>query len=602
MDGNKLFLSDRDKLRGQDLMQQSYEIAYYIDVLRRRKYQFIIPAGVLFSIICVLAFVLAPVYKSTATILIEDQDIPQDLVQTTVTGFVEERLQSISQVVLSHGNLLNIIKEFELYPELIGKYTTEEIITKMREDIQLEPITAEVTNQYSGRPASATVAFTLSYEGRKPQKVAQVANVLTSLYLKENLKEREEKAKSTFEFLELQLAELRSEILELESQIAAFKEGHVNELPELLVHNMNSMEKLQREMDKVQEQIASLKNRKVYLEGQRASIDPHLKIVSNDGTRFSTAKEDLEKLRREYIALTSRYSEKHPEVLAMKRQLESLELEVDAVQSYDLVKRELRKREQELEVLLKRYSNKHPDVVSLKREVDALNERLGEVSLEDGMFESTMELPDNPGYIQIETQIASTELEIAETERVYADLRNQYRKYQQRVVNTPQVEQEYKILLRDYENAQLKYQDINSRLLAAREAKGLEQSQLAERFTLIDPPIVPEKPIRPNRLALILVGFVLSTGFGIGIGVFLEFMDRSIRRPEELSEIVKLPVLAVVPYWETEAEARSIVRKKWTVTLSLLIFMVVAVAGVHFFYMPLDVILVKIIRKLALNF
>ncbi|WP_432736819.1 GumC family protein [Maridesulfovibrio sp. FT414] len=583
-------------------MQQSSDIAYYIDVLRRRKYQFILPAGIIFSMVVILAFVLAPVYKSTATILIEDQDIPQDLVQTTVTGFVEERLQSISQIVLSHGNLLNIIKEFDLYPDLIGKYTTEEIITKMREDIKLEPITAEVTNQYSGRPASATVAFTLSYEGRTPQKVAQVANVLTSLYLKENLKEREEKAASTFEFLELQLAELRSEILELESQIAGFKENHVNELPELLVHNMNTMERLQREMDKVQEQVASLKNRKVYLEGQRASIDPHLKIVSNDGTRFSTAKEDLEKLRREYIALTSKYSDRHPAVLAMKRQVDALELEVDAAQSYDLVKRELKKKEQEYETLLKKYSEKHPDVISLKREIDSLNERLGEVSLEDGMFESSMELPDNPGYIQIETQIASTELEIAETERVYAELRNQYQKFQRRVVNTPQVEQEYKILLRDYDNAQAKYQDINTRLLAAREAKGLEQSQLAERFTLIDPPIVPEKPIRPNRLALVLVGFVLSMGIGIGVGVFLEFMDRSIRRPEELSEIVKYPVLAIVPYWETEIEARRIVRKKWTVFLSIAVASIVVVSGVHFFYMPLDIIAVKVIRKLALNF
>ncbi len=530
-------------------MQQSSDIAYYLDVLRRRKFQFILPAGAIFSMVVILAFVLAPVYKSTATILIEDQDIPQDLVQTTVTGFVEERLQSISQIVLSHGNLLNIIKEFELYPDLIGKYTTEEIITKMRDDIQLEPITAEVTNQYSGRPASATVAFTLSYEGRRPQKVAQVANVLTSLYLKENLKEREEKAKSTFEFLELQLAELRSEILELESQIASFKESHVNELPELLVHNMNSMEKLQREVDKVQEQIASLKNRKVYLEGQRASIDPHLKIVSNDGTRFSTAKEDLEKLRREYIALTSKYSARHPAVLAMKRQVDALELEVDAAQSFELVQRELKKKEQEQAVLLKKYSDKHPDVRKLNREIDALNKRLGEVALEDGMFESSMELPDNPGYIQIETQIASTELEVAEAERVYADLKGQYAKFQRRVVNTPQVEQKYKILLRDYENAQIKYQDINSRLLSAREAKGLEQSQLAERFTLIDPPIVPEKPIRPNRLALILVGFVLSMGIGIGVGVFLEFMDRSIRRADELSDIVKYPVLAIVPYW-----------------------------------------------------
>ncbi|WP_320008742.1 lipopolysaccharide biosynthesis protein [Maridesulfovibrio sp.] len=583
-------------------MQESSDIAYYVDVLKRRKYQFLLPAGVVFALIVILAFVLAPVYKSTATILIEDQDIPQDLVQTTVTGFVEERLQAISQVVLSHGNLLNIIKEFELYPDLVGKYTTEEIITKMREDIQLEPITAEVTNQYSGRPGTATVAFTLSFEGRRPQKVAQVANVLTSLYLKENLKEREEKAKSTFEFLELQLAELRSEILELESRIATFKEGHGNELPELLVHNMNSMERLQRELDQVQEQIVALKNRKVYLEGQRASIDPRLRIVANDGTRFPTAKEDLDKLRREYLTLQSKYSSRHPDVQAMKKQIESLEKDVDAVDNIDSLNREIKNKEKELTVLLKRYSEKHPEVILLRKQIDALRGSLEEASLQAGMYDSASDLPDNPGYIQIETQIASTDLEIAEAERNQADLVEKYNSYQRRVVNTPQVEQEYKVLLRDYENAQLKYQDINNRLLAAREAKGLEQSQLAERFTLIDPPIVPEKPIRPNRLALICVGFMLALGVGAGTGTIMEFMDRSIRRAEELSSIVKYPILAIVPYWETEKEAKAKVRKKWVMVFSIFSIIVIIVFAVHLFYMPLDIIAVKVIRKIALNF
>ncbi|WP_031479020.1 GumC family protein [Maridesulfovibrio frigidus] len=583
-------------------MQQSSDIAYYIDVLQRRKYQFLVPAAVVFFMVVILAFILAPVYKSTATILIEDQDIPQDLVQTTVTGFVEERLQSISQIVLSHGNLLNIIKEFDLYPDLVGKYTTEEIIFKMREDISLEPITAEVTNQYSGRPSSATVAFTLSYEGRRPQKVAQVANILTSLYLKENLKEREEKASSTFDFLELQQAELRSEILELESRIAQFKESHVNELPELLVHNMNSMERLQREMDKVQEQVASLKNRKVYLEGQRASIDPNLRIVSNEGTRYATSKEELEKLRREFLTLTSKYSDRHPDVVSFKRQIDALEKEVDAVANLDVVQHEIDSKERELSFLRKKYSAKHPEVVMLRKQIDALNERLEEESMQERLFESAGDIPDNPGYIQIETQIASTELEIAEAERVHAELGNKYVGYQSRVVNTPQVEQGYKVLLRDYDNAQRKYQETNTRLMSAREAKGLEQSQLAERFTLIDPPIVPEKPIRPNRLALVLVGFILSIGVGIGIGTFLEFMDRSIRRSEDLSDIVKCPILAIVPYWESAAEAKAIVRRKWFIVMVILCTSAVVVVGIHLFYMPLDVIAIKVMRKIVLNF
>lgn len=583
-------------------MQQSSDIVYFLDVLKRRKVQFLVPALIVFLLAVLLAFILPPVYKSTATILIEDQAIPQNLVQTTVTGFVDERLQSIAQVVLSNGNLLNIIKEFNLYPDLGGKYTTEEIIVKMRDDIKFEPITADVTNQYSGRASSATIAFTLSYEGRKPQKVAQVANILTSLFLKENLKEREDKAKSTFNFLELQLSELRSEILGLESKIAKFKEAHVNELPELLVHNMNSMERLQSDMDKVQEQIASLKNRKVYLEGQLASMDPNLRVISNEGQRFATSKEELEKLRREYISLTSKYSKLYPDVIALKRQITSLEKKVDTVDNLDTLQREIKDKEQELSVLSKKYSDKFPDVITLRKQVDALNKRLEDESMQNHLFESAGSVPDNPGYIQIKTQINSTELEISEAERVSADLKKKYADYQQRVVNTPQVEQKYKILLRDYENAQLKYQETNSRLMSAREAKGLEQSQLAEKLTLIDPPIVSEKPIRPNRVVLVIVGFIIACGVGTGVVAFLEFLDRSFRCSEDLSDIVKIPILAVVPYWESDSEAKTIIRRKRLIILSIFSAIVLGLVTVHFLYMPLDIIAVKLLRKVVLNF
>lgn len=583
-------------------MQQSSDIAYYLDVLKRRKFQFIVPGAVVFTIIVLIAFLLPPVYKSSATILIEDQEIPQELVQTTVTGFIEERLQSITQVVLSHGNLLNIINEFGLYPEMVGKYSTEEIIAKMRSDILMEPITADVTNQYSGRAGSATIAFVLSYEGRFPQKVAQVANVLTSLYLKENLKEREEKAKSTFDFLELQLSELRSQILGLESKIADFKKKHGDELPELLVHNMNSMENFQREMDSSREQLATLKNRKVYLEGQLASIDPHLRVISNEGKRFVTSKEELEKLKREYLSLSSKYSDKHPEILALKRHIKALGKEVSVTEDYDSLKREIELKEQDLAALKEKYSEKHPAVIALHKEIDTLNSRLEEASLQDHFMEQSEEAPDNPSYIQIETQIASTELEISESKRVYAEIKAQYERARQRVVNTPQVEQQYKILMRDYDNAQAKYQDTNTRLLAAKEAKGLEQSQLAERFTLVDPPIVPEKPVRPNRLALVLVGIVLSSGVGVGIGTFLEFMDRSIRRPDDLSHITGLPVLTTVPYWVTEKELRTHIRRKWFIILGIFVVIILGLAALHFLYMPLDVLAVKVLRKITFNF
>ena len=176
-------------------MEQNADIRYYWQAVKRRKLQIIIPAVLVFSLAVIIAFILPPVYKSSGTILIEAQEIPQDFVRSTVTGYVEERLQTISHLVLSRAKLQEIIDRFRLYEDLKGRSTTEEIIEKMRKDVHMEPVQAEVVNPQSGRPGSATVAFTLSYEGKTPQKVAQVANVLASLYLEENLKNREEQAR-----------------------------------------------------------------------------------------------------------------------------------------------------------------------------------------------------------------------------------------------------------------------------------------------------------------------------------------------------------------------------------------------------------------------
>ena len=151
-------------------MEQNADIRQYWEAVKRRKRHIFIPAVLVFLLSVVVAFVLPPVYKSSGTILIEAQEIPQDFVRSTVTGYVEERVQMITQLVLSRARLLEIINRFGLYEDLKGRSTTEEIVENMREDIQMEPIQAEVVNPQSGRPGSATIAFTLSYEGEDPNR------------------------------------------------------------------------------------------------------------------------------------------------------------------------------------------------------------------------------------------------------------------------------------------------------------------------------------------------------------------------------------------------------------------------------------------------
>jgi uncharacterized protein involved in exopolysaccharide biosynthesis len=180
-------------------MQAQADIRTYIQIAKRRRYHIMVPAVAIFTISLVLALTLHPVYRSTATVLIETQNVSKDFVQTTVAGYVEQRLQSISQVVLGRVNLMNLIKKMDLYSAERNMFTAEEIVGKMQKDITLEPVQAEVNNPMAGRSGPATIAFNISYQGRQPNKVAEVASELVSLFLQENLKSREQTAKATLE-------------------------------------------------------------------------------------------------------------------------------------------------------------------------------------------------------------------------------------------------------------------------------------------------------------------------------------------------------------------------------------------------------------------
>ena len=582
-------------------MEQSADIRQYWDAVKRRKLQIFIPALLVFSLSVIIAFILPPVYKSDATILIEAQKIPQDFVRSTVTGYVEERLQMITQNILSRARLQEIIDRFGLYEDMKGRFTTEAIIKKMRKAIQMKPVQTKGVNPRSGRSGSAIAAFTLSYEGKNPAKIVQVVNVLVSLYMEENLRSREEKVRGAFEFLETQLAELRSEILHTEAQIAEFKNKYLSGLPELLQINLQTMESLGLEINAAKGQIKTLANRKIYLEGQLATVDPMMYAVSREGKMVVT-KEELEALRSRYLSLSATLSKDHPDVISVKKRLDALEMEVGGSEDLRECYRELQGKETELALLSKRLFPRHPDVIRLEKEVARLKDDVAALSEKQTVPKAEDEKPKNPAYISLQTQIASAQMEIDNALKEVKLLKKNYENYQRRVENTPKVEQQYRILERDYANAQAKYQETMNRLLGAREAKDLEESRMAEKFTLVDPPVKPQKPDRPNRPAILLIGMLLAAGAGMGLGFMAEYMDQSVRQPRELAKIAEHPVLAAIPYWETSRDRARKHRKRWAFVAGMVGIIVVGVAAVHYFYRPLDILWLQILRRWGLGF
>src|SRR3989344_9086835 len=384
--------------------EQTKDLKDYLGAFRRRRGSILITAAGILAVSVLAALLWPPTYRSMATILIEEQEVPPDLVRSTITSYAEQRIQQINARVMTRANLMEIVEKYHLYAIKRRYETTEEIMERMREDIKLDTLSADVVDPRTGRPTATTIAFTLAFEGEAPEVTQKVANELTTLYLNENLRNRTEKASETFTFLSAEAEKLGQHIAELETQLATFKEKNAERLPELNSFNMQLIERTERELLDVENQMRSLEDRKFYLEGQLATINPMTQMMGEGGERILDPVTQLKMLRSEYAGASSRYSPDHPDVVRLKRQIEGLEKQTGAVDSSSEQATELAKLRTELEDAQEKYSVEHPDVVRLTKAVSSMEESLKH---RPAMPEKEIarEKPENPAYITLQAQI-----------------------------------------------------------------------------------------------------------------------------------------------------------------------------------------------------
>ncbi len=514
----------------------------YLHILNRRKWSFIVPAAVIFFMALIIATVWPPIYKSTATILIEEQDIPSDFVRATVTSFAEQQIEATRQRILSYKKLWEIIESFNLYANLRDKKSSDEIVQMMREGIKFTLNTAEILDRSTGRSMTATITFNLSFEANEsPRIVSNVANTLVSLFLEENLKVREKQAAETSSFLEVELEKVKKDLTAIETQIAIFKEENINELPEMLQVNMQSLNNLEQNLERLNEQLRSLREREGYLQTQLASIPPDDDTIRD--------KKVLEELRFQLVSLKTRYSDEYP------------------------------------------------DVVKTAAEIKELENRLNNSA---GTQRGGNDNADNPAYVTLASQLASTKAEINGIKRQLNEYQSKITEYHRRIELTPKVEEAYKAIILERDNLQMKFEDLLRKLMEARVAQGLEKDKKGERFTLIDPPREPEKPYKPNRMAIILVGLILGLGTGVALASFKELADDSIRNPDKLSIIAGFPVLAGIPEILTSKDIKTQKTRRNAVIIGAAIGVVFSITIFHFFIMNLNVFWAVLMRRIGL--
>jgi succinoglycan biosynthesis transport protein ExoP len=515
--------------------------------VRRRLGPMLICATAVLTLAGLAALFWPPTYRSTGTILIEQQEMPAEFVRSAISSYADQRVHMISQRVMTSSNLLDIISKYNLYPQARRTKPREAIVADMRDDIKLEMISADVVDPRQGRATKATIAFSVSYQNHSPQLAAAVANELTSLYLRENLESRKQQAAGTAEFLGTESARIGAQVTDLERRLADFKAKNEKGLPEFTQLNVQLASRAQDDLRELDARMRSLDQQVVFLDSQLAQINPTATLYGDTGQRVLGAKDQLKILQIQYVAAVASHSESHPDVMRLKREIEGLEKELGSQGDYRDTERQLEQARADLAAARQTRTDEHPDVVRLDRRVSQLEARL-KAAPSNPATPVRNEQPDNPAYIQIQANRAAARTERASLLTQRLQTRARLAELEQRSAAIPIIERDYNALMSELRSAQLKHAEVQQKQMEAQLASNLETERKGERFTLIEPPLEPQKPTSPNLVLILVLGVALALGGAIGLMQLLEAFDTRIRSRDDIIALLSVPPLAVIPW------------------------------------------------------
>jgi len=504
--------------------EKSLDIHDYTEVFLRRFWYILIPFVVVMAAAVLYALSLPKMYRATTLVLVTPQKVPENFVKPTVTSRIEDRLQSISQEIMSRTRLELVISEFKLYSEQAKSLSQEEIIELMRKNIQVE---------LKGKEGF----FTISYIGEDPRVVTMVTNKLASLFIEENLKLREQQAQGTSDFLSIELNAMRTKLEAQETTITDFKKLHISELPEQRDANLKILEQLQLQSQKVNDNLKAAQDRKVIIQKQLSDMKIQLALGRPSG--------NPENSKEEGTATTTESDLSQPS-LPTQRGLSYYEAQLNQARNH-------------LTALKSKYTGRHPDIIGAEKYVADLEEKIEKMRAQQvgeniGGKETASSSPHAVAFVRaIENQLMAADLEIKRLQEEDSKVKVRIAGFQARIENTPMRELAIANLARDYQNTKEAYQTLLKKSQEAQQAENLERRQKGEQFKVIDPARIPEKPIQAKVLKILLFGLLAGIGSGLGMAFVREQMDRSFRDAEDLEATMEFKVLANIPRIQKKA-------------------------------------------------
>jgi len=481
----------------------------YLAMLRRRLKIILIPALLAPLAGYLVSYVFTPKFTSQATVLVEGQKVPENYVTPVITSDFTQRVQTLSQEVKGATILRPVVKNLDL----VKAEDEDKLIEDIRNNMQVEPVITSMSAAANAagisgakkKKASANEepvpGFNVNYTDSSADRAQKVCNALTSLIVDENLRERGKIAKSTTDFLEGQLKEAKSEIDRHDKELANFKKQHLGQLPSDVDNNMRMLMSLNAQLDATTQTLSRAQQDKAYTESMLAQQIAVWKS-SLSSTNPQTLEQELTQLQGQLLQLQARYTGDHPDVIKTKA-----------------------------------------DIAEVEKKLKEVNAAAGTT---DGSDKASSAEP--PEIKQLRLQIHQYQDVIEQATLDQKRLQSASNRYQSYTTMSPGIEEQYKVLTRDNDNAQALYRDLLAKKSSAALGTSMENQAEGETMQILYTASLPQDPSFPNRPLFATGGLGVGLVLGLLIAIWLEFSDKSIRTEKDAAAIMDLPLLISVPW------------------------------------------------------
>ena len=490
----------------------------YLGILKRRWWIILIPLLILPMVSYAFSYLIPPRYMSQTLVLIEGQKVPDSYVRSVVSTDLDSRLASMKEQILSRSHLQPIIERYNLY----GSQHTDldDRIDMVRKDIEIKPIHSEVAH------AGGLPGFFITFKADDAHTAQLVCGDITSLFLNENLRLREQSAEGTTDFIKGQLNDAKHSLDEQDAKLAAFERQYIGRLPGQAASNSDMLSSLNTQLEAVTQQIARAEQDKSYMQAMLAQQGQATPLSSSNGTTTYTS------------------------VPSAAQQEAQSELQVLQAQEADLSSH---------------YTSDYPDVIAIRKKIAEAKTRLAQApraTVNSATSPVMAPSRESAGVQQLRAQLRAADVGLDERRKQQAQIQAQIGNYQARVESSPAVEEQYKQLTRDYQTAQGFYDDLLGKMNQANMATDLEKRQQGEQFRIMDEANLPDAPFSPKRGLFLGSGAAFGLALGLAIAGLIEFRDTTLRSERDVWHFTKLPTLGMVGFSQQAQDARPGVKRR----------------------------------------